>query len=700
MKIGKRGSLLLAIMLVVSFPLLISAFGKQANAANADGSLTVAEALVSYSNDGSTGTVEGYIVGHATGAKTANFNAPFSNDYNLLIADSPNERDLNKVMDVQVSSSYRAQFGLQSNPGIIGKKVKVTGQFLDYNVFPGLKSPSDLSFVSSSQTPSIADVRALNDNAQATINGVVTSTSGAFGAKGFYVQDDTAGIYVYQNSVDVVPGDQVTVSGTKTTYNGEVEIDSATVDLTGTTSRPAPKELSPSSVTNNDLGSLVKLSAVTVSDLQDVGTNGSFTFNANTGSDQISIFVDDRTGLTKSSVSNGDEIDVTGVVAPYNSGLEIKPTESTDISSSTGSGSGSGTGEKVLFDNTHGETAGAADWVIHGGFSDFANGLKSDGFTVDQLNRSIPFNYGKQAITLAKLQQYNVFIIGEANVPFKASEQQAMLDYVKGGGSIFFIGDHYNSDRNLNCWDSGEIYNGYRRGAWGNPTKGMSTAEADSPAMQGVTSSDWLKNNFGVRFRSNAIGDVTSGETVVAPGDSFGITKGVTTVPMHAGSTLAIINPDIAKGLIYLPKNPPAWSHAVDQGVYDGGGINEGAFAAIAKVGEGKAAFIGDSSPVEDSTPEYLREDDGGTKTGYDGFKSEGQDSTFLIQTVEWLAQQQNYTSFDGKVTLSQATPLLNFEKDPSLSTEPQPEPWTTPPSGYKWYDPSTYAAGSYGSTK
>lgn len=32
-------------------------------------------------------------------------------------------------------------------------------------------------------------------------------------------------------------------------------------------------------------------------------------------------------------------------------------------------------GKKVLFDNTHGQTAGTADWVIDGGFSDFGNGI-------------------------------------------------------------------------------------------------------------------------------------------------------------------------------------------------------------------------------------------------------------------------------------------------------------------------------------
>lgn len=671
-----------------------------ATAANADGSMTVSEALATYSNDGSTGTVEGYIVGHATGATSSNYTAPFSNDYNFLIADSPTEQDKTKVMDVQISSGYRSEFGLQTNPDNIGKKVKVTGTFNDYNVFPGIKSLSELVFVNGTTpqdpaTISIAEARTLSDNDNAVISGIVTTSSGAFGGKSVYVQDDTAGIYVYQDTVDLVLGDKVTVTGTKTTYNSEVEISATTVEKIGTDAVPAPVELTPATVTEQYAGQLVTLSDVTVSDRVEVGTYGSFSFFANAGADKIYIYVDNRTGLTKEAVSDGDKVNVRGVVAPSDTGFEIKPTQVGDISPALASGNG----KKVLFDNTHGETAGAADWVIDGGFSDFADGLKADGFTVDQLERSIPYTFGEQAITLEKLQQYDVFIMGEANIPFKASEQQAILDYVEGGGSIFFIGDHYNADRNLNRWDAGEVFNGYRRGAFEDPTKGMSTEEANSAAMQGVTSSDWLATNFGLKFRSNALGDITSGETVVAPNDSFGITNGVTTVEMHAGGTLGIINPSIAKGLIYMPENPPAWGPAVDEGVYNGGGIDEGAFAAISKVGAGKAAFIGDSSPVEDATPKYTRED-GGSKTTYDGFSTEGQNDIFLVQTVEWLANHEDYTSFDGKTILSSVTPLKDFELNPTLSTEPEAEPWTTPSADYKWYDPTTFAYGSYGSTK
>lgn len=346
-------------------------------------------------------------------------------------------------------------------------------------------------------------------------------------------------------------------------------------------------------------------------------------------------------------------------------------------------------GKKVLFDNTHGQTAGTADWVIDGGFSDFGNGVANKGFFVKELRKSTPITYDD-------LKDYNVFIVPEANIPYKKSEQDAMLQYVKNGGSIFFIADHYNADRNKNRWDSSEVFNGYRRGAWDNPVKGMSSEEASSQAMQGVESSDWLADNFGVRFRYNAIGDVSTNE-VVAPDQSFGITTGVSSVAMHAGATVAIVNPNLAKGIVYLPESLPKWNNAVDSGVYNGGGIAEGPYVAVAKVGLGKAAFIGDSSPVEDATPKYVREDTGQSKKTYDGYKEES-DATLLTNIVKWLSTKESYTSLNqvNGLQLDKPTPLKSFEQ-PSVSTEPQPEPWSAPNQGYQWFNTSTFKSGSYG---
>ncbi|MBD8497968.1 hypothetical protein IFO66_06565 [Paenibacillus sp. CAU 1523] len=344
--------------------------------------------------------------------------------------------------------------------------------------------------------------------------------------------------------------------------------------------------------------------------------------------------------------------------------------------------------KKVLFDNTHGETAGQADWVIDGGFSDFANGLTNAGFTVNELRKSEP-------ITISDLQGYDVFVLPEPNIPFKKSEQEALLQYVQGGGGLFFIADHYNADRNKNRWDATEIFNGYRRGAYGNPTKGMGQEERQSARMADVTSEDWLGRNFGVRFRFNAVGNVVTNK--IAPSDqTFGITNQISKVSMHAGSTLAILDPKKVKGIVYLPNQLPKWSHAVDQGVYEGG-KDEGPYAAISKLGAGKAAFIGDSSPVEDATPKYRHEETGARKRTHPGFTEQGSNNgKLLVQIVDWLSKKESYTDFtQANIQLDQATSLLPFEQ-PQQSTEPEHEPWGNTTPGYKWWDSSTFKPGSY----
>ncbi|MDY0394648.1 DUF5689 domain-containing protein [Virgibacillus halophilus] len=127
------------------------------------------------------------------------------------------------------------------------------------------------------------------------------------------------------------------------------------------------------------------------------------------------------------------------------------------------------------------------------------------------------------------------------------------------------------------------------------------------------------------------------------------------------------------------------------------GGRDEGAFVAISKLGKGKAAFVGDSSTVEDKTPVYVREESGAAKTTYDGFK-EQDDSILLTNLINWLATQEDYTDFEDQgITLDEESPLLDMEA-PEKSTEPETEPWSNPPSGYKWYDRTTFRPGSYGS--
>lgn len=103
--------------------------------------LTVAQAI---SGQSGTGTVRGYIVGEPTATNTVRF-GNFTGDTALAIADSRTETGTATMLYVQITSSYRASFGLQSNPGRIGAILTVTGTLTAYFTHPGLKSPSAMS---------------------------------------------------------------------------------------------------------------------------------------------------------------------------------------------------------------------------------------------------------------------------------------------------------------------------------------------------------------------------------------------------------------------------------------------------------------------------------------------------------------------------------------------------------------------------
>ncbi|MDB4895338.1 MAG: DNA-binding protein [Firmicutes bacterium] len=380
---------------------------------------------------------------------------------------------------------------------------------------------------------------------------------------------------------------------------------------------------------------------------------------------------------------------------------------------------GAGTGKQVGFDNTHGSTAGAADWTIDGAMSDFACGLAGQGYSVEEI-RAYP-------LTGTNLGAYNTVIIPEPNIPFTTAEEQALASYVASGKGLLMIADHYQADRNFNTWDATEVFNGWRRGHyqgtytspyyWYNGTATATTYTFNNE-------DDWMATNFGMRFHYNAM-DMATGVTgftagnpsdaddpgILAASQTFNITSGVTSVSTHAGSTLAITDPTKAMGIVFPNKNNLVrWSSAQSNdpiALYTDsvgtpacstatmGGRCEGAYVAIAKPNAGKVAAMGDSSAWEDATPRYKREDNGGTKTTHAGW-SEVNNATLGINLVNWLATS------DATVGIPTAQRQQASPEPYNVFTisEPLAEPWSTSSNAaYKWYDARTFNASSYKNT-
>jgi hypothetical protein len=111
----------------------------------------------------------------------------------------------------------------------------------------------------------------------------------------------------------------------------------------------------------------------------------------------------------------------------------------------------------VLYDDTHGQTAGNADWTINGAYSEMADLLKANGFVIDSLKAVAP----DRKITHELLSKYQALILAEPNNPYNAQEMKAIVDFVKNGGGAFLIGDHGGADRDNDGWDAVKAINAF-----------------------------------------------------------------------------------------------------------------------------------------------------------------------------------------------------------------------------------------------
>ena len=105
--------------------------------------LTVAQAIST--QNGSTQTVRGYVVGQPTATNTV-VTSNYPNDYALAIADSATQTSTSQMLYVQIPSAFRAQWGLKTNPSLKGKQIDVTGSLAAYFSHPGMTGTSAFAF--------------------------------------------------------------------------------------------------------------------------------------------------------------------------------------------------------------------------------------------------------------------------------------------------------------------------------------------------------------------------------------------------------------------------------------------------------------------------------------------------------------------------------------------------------------------------
>ena len=185
---------------------------------------------------------------------------------------------------------------------------------------------------------SIAQARALPLGTVVTVDGSVTTPSGAFESsffdKGFGLQDKSAGIYVsLQTDLGVAPRAQARVTGTLQDSFGLlilVPADPSDVKIHGAGRRVKPEFVATGAVGEATEGRIVRVVGTIT---QAPASDGSFgsKFFVDDGSGELQIFVNTQTGIDLSGLMAGQTVSVTGFSSQFDTHYEIDPRSPADI---------------------------------------------------------------------------------------------------------------------------------------------------------------------------------------------------------------------------------------------------------------------------------------------------------------------------------------------------------------------------------
>lgn len=185
---------------------------------------------------------------------------------------------------------------------------------------------------------SIADARRLPLGTHVTLEGTVSTPSGAFASSffdvGFGLQDREAGIYVsMQTDLHLLPGDRVHVSGVLADSFGLLVVipDMATdVARLGHAHPPTAESEATGSIGESTEGRLVAVKGrITQAPTSDLPYGHKFTVDD--GSGALQIFINVPTTLDLAQLKVGKKVKVTGFSSQFDAHYEIDPRLSDDV---------------------------------------------------------------------------------------------------------------------------------------------------------------------------------------------------------------------------------------------------------------------------------------------------------------------------------------------------------------------------------
>jgi hypothetical protein len=282
-------------------------------------------------------------------------------------------------------------------------------------------------------------------------------------------------------------------------------------------------------------------------------------------------------------------------------------------------------GRKFLFDASHYENAGSADWQIDadgtenvpsytggttveikaqrtptpsytgitsstpetywkGGISAWAVELVKRGQLVETLPVGASITYGNTS-NPQDLSNYNVYVVVEPNRLFSAAEKTAIMNFVNNGGGLMMVADHTAATT------AGSDANGY------NPSDRDGDGYDSPRVWNDLMSNNGINNNKPFGFVVDYVDISEKPTTKVYTGSNANAQK-VINGAAGTASKLAFYNGTTAT--LYPANNTNV------QGLFwrTTSTLNgtTGVMALLTTYGNGRVVFVGDSSPADDGT--------------------------------------------------------------------------------------------------
>ncbi len=178
---------------------------------------------------------------------------------------------------------------------------------------------------------SIQQARSLAPGTSVTVSGIVTNGPELGTIR--YMQDNTAGIAVYDNTLGSLNrGDSITVSGTLVDYNGLLEISNVTSHTVHATGLPvpAPKVITlASGFSNANEGQLLRVNGVHFSASGTFSTS-SANYSITDGSQTREVRIWSYTNIGGTAIPSGN-IDLVGLMGEYNGTYQLQPRDLGDF---------------------------------------------------------------------------------------------------------------------------------------------------------------------------------------------------------------------------------------------------------------------------------------------------------------------------------------------------------------------------------